>query len=101
MRLSTYFLMVPVALLAAAMAVANREIVAFSLDPFSDVHPALVLEMPLYLLLFFTLIIGVVLGGAVALMGRRAKGKTLPGREAVQSKALARIDAREKTKEAA
>ena len=71
MRLSTYFLLVPVAVIAAALAVANRAMVSFSLDPFSDVHPALVIQMPLFLLLFLTLLLGVMIGGMAAMIGRR------------------------------
>jgi len=79
--------------------VANRGVVAFSLDPFSDVHPALVIEMPLFLLLFLTLLLGVLIGGVAGLVGRRKRRPQLgPSKE---SKALVHIDPREKPKQAA
>ena len=99
MRLSTYFLLIPVIVIAAALAVANRGVVAFSLDPFSDVHPALVIEMPLFLLLFLTLLLGVLIGGVAGLVSRRKRRPQLePSKE---SKALVHIDPREKPKQAA
>jgi hypothetical protein len=101
LRLSTYFLLVPVAVIAAALAVANRGVVSFSLDPFSDAHPAIVIQMPLFLLLFLTLILGVVIGGTVAMIGRRKRARAQPERKTVQSKALARIDPADKPKQAA
>lgn len=101
MRLSTYFLLVPAIVIAALLAVANREMVPLSLDPFSDVHPALVIQMPLFLLLFLTLILGVVIGGTVAMISRRKRSRPQPARETKQAKALARVDASDKTGRAA
>ena len=65
MRLSTWILAIPTALLAVWIAVANRQPVVFSLDPFSQSAPALTLQMPLYLLLFGAILLGVLLGGFV------------------------------------
>lgn len=65
MRLTTWILGTPVALLAIWIAVANRQPVMFSLDPFSQNAPALTLQMPLYLLLFAAVMMGVLLGGFV------------------------------------
>jgi uncharacterized integral membrane protein len=93
LRLSTYFLLVPAVLIAAVLAVANREMVPLSFDPFSDTHPALVVEMPLFLLLFLTLILGVIIGGMVAIIGRRKRVRPQPERETSQAKALTRVDA--------
>jgi hypothetical protein len=101
LRLSTYFLLVPVIVIAAALAVANRGMVTLSLDPFSDVHPALVIQMPLFLLLFFTLLLGVLIGGMVALISRGRRSRPQAEREMKTSKALVHIDPREKPKEAA
>lgn len=71
MRLSTYLIGIPAVAVAAALAVANRDIVRFSLDPFSREHPALAVEMPQWLLLFLVLIAGILLGWLVALATRR------------------------------
>ena len=55
---------VPIAALILAFAIANRQVVPVSLDPFSspDISTALV-AAPLFALLFAALIVGVVLGG--------------------------------------
>jgi uncharacterized integral membrane protein len=63
MRLTTWILATPVALLAIWIALANRRPVLFSLDPFSQSTPSLTVQMPLYLLLFVAVLAGVLLGG--------------------------------------
>ena len=73
MRLTTWILGTPVALLAIWIAVANRRAVVFSLDPFSQSAPALTLQMPLYLLLFGAVLAGVLLGGSVIGIRRVAR----------------------------
>jgi len=61
-KISTLLVVVPVVVFAAVVAVANRAPVTFSLDPISD-ESALALSLPLYLLVFLTFFLGVVLGG--------------------------------------
>ncbi len=53
---------IPIAVLIIALAVANRQAVTFSLDPFNPDNPALSFGVPLFLLLFLTLILGMFLG---------------------------------------
>ena len=43
---------VPLAIILIALAVANRELVAFTLDPFNPGNPALTLKLPLFVFLF-------------------------------------------------
>jgi len=74
-RPSTAFLLVPAAVIAAVIAVANRGDVRLSLDPFSDAHPALVLEMPLFVLVFLALLLGVFLGGLAVALRRASRGR--------------------------
>ena len=82
MKLSTYLIGIPVVIVAAVIAVANRQVVTFSLDPFSLSHPAeaVSVRMPLFVLLLLTLAIGVVLGGLAAHWSRfrRNRGLTRP-----------------------
>ena len=101
MRLSTYFLLIPVIVIAAALAVANRGVVTLSFDPFSDAHPALVIQMPLFLLLFLTLLLGVLIGGIAGLLSHRRRARAQPAPDTKESKALVHIDPREKPKQAA
>ncbi len=75
MRLSTYVFGVPAVVIAGALAIANRQSVVFSLDPFSSDHPALAFSLPLYLLMFFALALGIVLGGATQALSRLWGGR--------------------------
>lgn len=84
MRLSTYFLGVPVVVAAAAVAVANRQSVVFSLDPFSPGASALSFSAPLFLLLFVAVAAGVLLGGVTAALSRRKQRKPQEGASAGQ-----------------
>lgn len=51
--------------LSVWIAVANRQDVRFSLDPFAPDAPAVAFNLPLYLLLFATGLLGMLLGGFV------------------------------------
>lgn len=96
MRLSTYLILVPAILIAAALAVANRGVVGLSFDPFSDSDPALVVQVPLFLLVYLTFFAGVLVGGIAAMLSRgkrRARGA-----EKKESRAL--IDPRDVSKPA-
>jgi uncharacterized integral membrane protein len=72
MRVSTLLVMAPVAAVAAALAVANREPVAFQFDPFAS---GAALVMPLFLLVFLSFLLGVLVGGATMALrkGRMAR----------------------------
>jgi hypothetical protein len=70
-RPSTYAIGIPAVLIAVVVAVANRRDVIFSLDPFSQATPALALRLPLFLLLFVVLGLGVLLGGLASLLSRK------------------------------
>ena len=62
--------LVPIAILAIAFAVANRQVASISFDPFSSGNPILVLTAPLFLLVFFLLTCGVVIGGVASWLGQ-------------------------------
>ncbi|AZO52958.1 MULTISPECIES: LapA family protein [unclassified Mesorhizobium] len=53
---------VPLAIILIALAVANRELVAFTLDPFNPGNPKLTLTLPLFIFLFLALAIGMIVG---------------------------------------
>jgi hypothetical protein len=74
-RLSTALLLIPAIFIAGIIAVANRADIRLSLDPFSDTHPALVIELPLYVLLFGALLLGVILGGVAMTLTRVTRGR--------------------------
>jgi uncharacterized integral membrane protein len=83
----TALVLILLALVLIAFAVANRQVVTVSLDPFDQANPALVLSQPLYLVTFTLLIIGVVLGGCAAWL-RQAKWRTRARRAEAQVKVL-------------
>jgi heme/copper-type cytochrome/quinol oxidase subunit 1 len=59
-------LMLVIAGFLVAFAIANRNLVTVSFDPFDPAAPAYVVTLPLYLLGFTILIQGVAVGGIVA-----------------------------------
>jgi uncharacterized integral membrane protein len=63
-RLLLIIVFVPLAIALIALAVANRELVAFTLDPFHPGNPALTLKLPLFVFLFVALLVGVLIGSA-------------------------------------
>ena len=59
-------ILVPLAILIVMFAVANREVITVSFDPFDSVTPALAFKMPLFMLIFALVTVGVVVGGIAA-----------------------------------
>lgn len=57
--------LVPLAIVLVALAVANRGMTAFTLDPFNPGNPALTWQMPLFVLLFAAIVIGLIVGSLV------------------------------------
>ncbi len=53
---------VPLAIVLIALAVANRAPTAFTVDPFNPGNPALTWQMPLFVLLFAAVALGMVIG---------------------------------------
>ena len=72
-------ILIPLAIVIVAFAVANRQIVTVSLDPFSSEHPASSLTLPLFALIIVLLIAGVVIGGVAAWL-RQAKWRRVARR---------------------
>jgi uncharacterized integral membrane protein len=56
-------ILVPLAVVIVAFAIANRQFVTVSFDPFSAAQPAASLTLPLFALIILVLILGVVIGG--------------------------------------
>jgi uncharacterized integral membrane protein len=65
-RIVAVLILVPLAIIIVAFAVANRQGVTVSFDPFGASAPAASLTMPLFALVILLLIIGVVIGGTAA-----------------------------------
>jgi uncharacterized integral membrane protein len=67
-KVITLLILVPLAFVFAAFAVANRQTITVSLDPFDQAHPAFTIALPLFALLLGVLVAGVVIGGVAAWM---------------------------------
>jgi uncharacterized integral membrane protein len=82
-RIIVVVILVPVAIVLIALAVANRQMTTFTLDPFNPGNAALTLQLPLFVMLFLVLIVGIVIGGAAAWMkqGRYRKEARAKRRE--------------------
>jgi uncharacterized integral membrane protein len=65
-RIVAAIILVPLAVVIIAIAVANREMVTMSFDPFSGHDPAATVSLPLFALVIALLIIGVLIGGAAS-----------------------------------
>jgi hypothetical protein len=65
-KIVTALILVPLAVVVIALAVANRQPVVISFDPFDQLHPAMARALPLYQLMLMLLIAGVVIGGVAA-----------------------------------
>jgi uncharacterized integral membrane protein len=65
-RIVTAVIVIPLAVVIIAFAVANRQVVTVSFDPFSSANPAYAASLPLFVLIFILVILGVIVGGAAA-----------------------------------
>ncbi len=62
--------LVPLALIAVAFAVANRQGVTVSFDPFASDVPAFALSGPLFVVIILVVVAGVVIGGVATWFGQ-------------------------------
>jgi uncharacterized integral membrane protein len=62
-KIVTAVILVPLAAIIIAFAVANRQTVTVSFDPFDTVQPAYAASLPLFVLIFILVIFGLLLGG--------------------------------------
>jgi uncharacterized membrane protein len=69
-RIVAVIILVPLAILIIAFAVANRQIVTISFDPFDPAKPMYSLAMWLFLPILGALIVGVIIGGVGSWSGQ-------------------------------
>jgi uncharacterized integral membrane protein len=65
-KIVTALILVPLAIVLVTFAVANRQTVIVSFDPFDHAHPAFALALPLFALILLLTIGGVIVGGVAA-----------------------------------
>src|SRR5580704_3131088 len=86
-KIVTALLLIVLGLVLIAFAVANRQVVTVSLDPFDQADPALAVSQPMYQVVFVVLIAGVVIGGCAAWL-RQARWRGRARRAEAQLGAL-------------
>ena len=69
-KLISALILAPLAILFVVFAVANRQTVVVSFDPFDAAQPMLSVGMPLFALILLLALGGVVVGGAAAWLGQ-------------------------------
>jgi uncharacterized integral membrane protein len=69
-KILTAIVVVPLAIVIVVFAVANRQSVTVSFDPFSSAAPAYAATLPLFAVIFAVLILGVIVGGIAAWIGQ-------------------------------
>ena len=75
-------ILVPFAVLLTVFAVANRQFVTLSFDPFNSIDPALSVRMPLFVLMIVVAVLGVVAGGLATWFRQRHWRRTARARAA-------------------
>jgi uncharacterized integral membrane protein len=65
-KIITAIIVIPLLVIVVAFAVANRQVVTVSFDPFSSTTPAYAVTLPLFVIIFVLLILGVIIGGTAA-----------------------------------
>lgn len=86
-RFMLIVVLVPLAIILVALAVANRETVSFTMDPFNPGNPALTLQAPLFVLLFLALAIGMIVG-SVATWFRQGRYRKLARQRSQEAEML-------------
>ncbi len=76
-KIATALIIVPLAVVIVAFAVANRQVVMVSFDPFSANAPAAAVTLPLFALIILSLIIGVVIGGSATWLGQGRRRRSV------------------------
>lgn len=81
-KIAFWLILVPLAILILMFAVANREIVTISFDPFSETAPAAAVRVPLFVLIFVLVIVGVIIGGVAAWLRQSGYRRAARSRDA-------------------
>ncbi|MEM1039846.1 MAG: LapA family protein [Pseudomonadota bacterium] len=61
-RLTTLLIILPIGIIVVALAVANRQAVSLSMPPYINEEPFFSLTLPLFAVIFISLLVGMVIG---------------------------------------
>lgn len=94
-KLFAILILIPLGIVIIAFAVANRETITVSFDPFDTVNPAFALKTPLYALIFALVALGVLIGGIASWLKQHRWRARARRAEAEARDLRARLDAAE------
>jgi uncharacterized integral membrane protein len=86
-KIVTAVILVPLAIVIIGFAVANRQAATISFDPFDAAHPAYSMTLPLFVVIFLLIILGVIIGGIAAWL-RQGKWRANARRADTQNREL-------------
>ena len=93
-KLLSWIFWVPVGVILITIAVSNRQIVTFSIDPVARIDPLFSLSIPLYMLLFAAILFGIIFGGIAAWLAQgkwRKNARRMTGEAAKWREEAARL----------
>ncbi|MDF1687438.1 MAG: LapA family protein [Parvibaculaceae bacterium] len=70
MKLLSWLITLPLALVTVFLAIANRHHVSLNLDPFNQENPALALDMPLIFVILAAIFLGLIVGASAVWVGQ-------------------------------
>ena len=76
MKLLSWLITLPLALVTIFLAVANRHRVSLNLDPFNQENPALALDMPLIFVILASIFLGLIVGAGAVWVSQGRHRKT-------------------------
>ena len=99
-RLLNWFVLLPLAVVIVLFAVANRTWVTVSFDPFEGKESPLTLYVPLFIVIFAALIVGIVIGGLVSLARQWRLWRASRAAQDELARMKAEVESMRKTEEA-
>ena len=86
-------ILIPLAVLIIGFAVANRQTVTVSFDPFDQAAPAYAMTLPVFVLIIVLVILGVIIGGIAAWLGQNKWRRAASRHEAEGRRLRMELDA--------
>ena len=93
-KIVTAVVLIPLGIVIVMFAVANREIITVSFDPFDSANPASAVRMPLFILIFVLVGLGILIGGIAAWLKQHKWRARARRAEADLRRLRAELDAR-------
>ena len=99
-RLLNWFVLLPLGIVIVLFALANRTSVTVSFDPFEGKESPLTLYVPLFIVIFAALIVGIVIGGLVSLARQWRLWRASRAAQDELARMKAEVESMRKTEEA-